>query len=239
MPAGHVASLHRWPVKSMAGEDVDALSLDPLGAAGDRTHALFAEFKGAPRRVNAEGVPRLLAWAAAYPLGAGDLLAREALPQPLVTAPDGSMRSWDDPELPAALAADLGREVTLAREPRGQQDRPATVHVTIEASLRALEEELGAPIDVRRFRSNIHVVLDAEAYAEEGWIGRRLQVGDAELQIVEGCERCAIPTRDPRTQEKWPQLLRHLAARHDTIFGVIGRPADAAVVRAGDAVRLL
>ena len=237
--SGHVASLHRWPVKSMGGEDVAALSLDALGAAGDRTHALFAEFKGAPRRINAEGVPRLLAWAAAYPVGAGDLLARDALPQPLVTGPDGSARSWDDPALPAALAADLGRDVTLAREPRGQQDRPATVHITIDASLRALEAELGGPIDVHRFRSNIHVVLDADAYAEAGWIGRRLRVGDAELEIVEGCERCAIPTRDPRTQEKWPRLLRHLAAQRDTIFGVIGRPVDAAVVRPGDAVRLL
>ena len=239
VPSGHVASLHRWPVKSMAGEDVAVLSLDRLGAAGDRAHALLAESEGAPRRIDAESVPRLLAWAAAYPVAPDVQLHRDDLPQPLVTDPDGCARSWDDPALPAALAADLGREVTLAREPRGQQDRPATVHVTIEASRRALEEELGAPIDVRRFRSNIHLVLDADPYAEEGWIGRRLQVGDAELELVEGCERCAIPTRDPRTQEKWPQLLRHLAAQRATIFGVIGRPVGPAVVRSGDRAQLL
>lgn len=239
MSAGRVLSLHRWPVKSMAGEDVDALSLDRLGAAGDRTHALFAQFDGAPRRINAEAFPRLLAWAAAYPVAPGAQLQRDAPPQPAVTAPDGSTRTWDDPGLPAALAADLGRDVRLARETRGQQDRPGTVHITIEASLRALAEELRAQVDVRRFRPNIHLELDAEPYAEEGWLGRRLRIGDAELELVEGCERCAIPTRDPQTQEKWPQLLRHLAAQRATTFGLIARAVAPAVVRPGDPAQLL
>jgi uncharacterized protein YcbX len=236
MPAGRVASLQRWPVKSMAGEHLDALTLDRWGATGDRTHALLDLFNGLPRRVNAEVLPRLLAWSAAYPTAA---VGRAAPPQPLLTGPDGSVRAWDDPELPAALEADLGRPVTLSREPRGQQDRPGTVHVTVEASLGALAEALGAPIDVARFRSNIHLDLDAEPYAEERWLGRRLRIGEAELEIVELCERCAIPTRDPRTQEKWPQLLRLLAAERATTFGLIARPLAPAVVRCGDAADLL
>jgi uncharacterized protein YcbX len=236
MTAGRVASLQRWPVKSMAGERLDSLSLDRWGATGDRTHAVFDVFRGAQRRVNAEVLPRLLAWAAAYPTAA---VAREAPPQPVVTAPDGSARTWDDPELPAALAADLGRPVTLEREPRGQQDRPATVHVTVEASLRALGERLGAPVDMTRFRSNIHLELDAEPFAEERWLGRRLRIGDVELEIVEDCERCSIPARDPRTQEKWPQLLRLLAAERALTFGLIARPLGPAIVRRGDAAELL
>jgi uncharacterized protein len=239
MAAGRVLSLHRWPVKSMAGERVDVLSLDRWGAAGDRTHAVFDVFKGAPRRVNAGVAPRLLAWAAAYRTAADVALARDAPPQPVVTAPDGTARCWDDPELPAALGADLGRPVTLACEPRGQQDRPATVHVTIQASLRALGESFGAPVDLCRFRSNIHLDLDAEPYAEERWVGRRLQVGGVELEILEGCERCVIPTRDPRTLERWPQLLRLLAAEHATTFGLIARAVRPAVVRCGDRAELL
>lgn len=237
MPAGRVVSLHRWPVKSMAGEDLDALSLDGFGAAGDRTHAVFDVFNGAPRRVNAEVLPRLLAWSAAYP----DAVAvdRENPPQAVITAPDATARDWDDPELPAALAADLGRPVTLVREPRGQQDRPTTVHVTVEATLLALGESLGAAVDLRRFRSNIHLELDAEPWAELDWIGRRLRIGGAELEVVEGCERCAIPTRDPQTQDKWPQLLRVLAAEHSTTFGLIARAVEPAVVRAGDDAMLL
>jgi uncharacterized protein YcbX len=129
--------------------------------------------------------------------------------------------------------------VTLARETRGQQDRPTTVHITVAASLRALGESLGAPVDLRRFRPNIHVELDAEPWAEHDWIGRRLRVGAAELAIVEGCERCAIPTRDPDTQDKWPQLLRLLAAERATTFGLIARALAPAVVREGDHATLL
>jgi uncharacterized protein YcbX len=237
MPSGRVVLLHRWPVKSMAGERVSALALDDFGATGDRTHAVFDVFKGAPRRVNAEVLPRLLAWGAAYP--DADPVDREAPPQPLVTAPDGTARAWDDPELPGALAADLGRAVTLARQPRGQQDRPTTVHVTVEASLRALGESLGAAVDVRRFRSNIHHELDAQPWAELDWSGRRLSIGDAEVEVVEPCERCAIPTRDPRTQDKWPELLRLLAAERATSFGLIVRALGPAVVRDGDRAALL
>ncbi|MEA2154976.1 MAG: uncharacterized protein QOE11_1116 [Solirubrobacteraceae bacterium] len=237
MPAGRVASLHRWPVKSMAGEHVAALALDGFGATGDRTHAVFDVFKGAPRRIDAEVLPRLLAWAAAYP--DPDPVDRDAPPQPIITAPDGTTRTWDDPELPAALAADLGRPLTLSREPRGQQDRPATVHITCAASLRALGEALGAPVDLRRFRPNIHLDLDAEPWAENDWIGRRLRVGEAELEVLEGCDRCAIPTRDPQTQDKWPQLLRLLAAERATIFGLIVRVLAPAVVRDGDSAELL
>ena len=236
MTTGRVASLQRWPVKSMAGERLESLSLDRWGVTGDRAHVVLDVFKGTDRRVNAEVLPRLLTWGAAYPTGA---VGREAPPQAVVTAPDGTDRTWTDPELPAALAADLGRPVTLAREPRGRQDRPATVHVTVEASLRALGAALGARVDVARFRSNIHLDLDAEAFAEERWLGRRLRVGDAELEIVERCERCAIPTRDPRTLEKWPQLLRLLASERATAFGLIARPLGAAVIRCGDGAELL
>jgi len=239
MATGSVTSLQRWPVKSMAGESVGALCLDPLGAVGDRSHALFDVFKGAPRRINAETVPRLLAWSAAYPGVDNDALERATLPQPTVTAPDGAVRRWDDPALPAALADDLGREVTLVCEPRGQQDRPATLHVTVGASLRAVADALGEAVDARRFRSNLHLELDAEPYAEETWLGRRLRVGQAELEIVDCCRRCAIPTRDPDTQRKWPALLRWLAAERATTFGVIVRATAPAVVRHGDGVTLL
>jgi uncharacterized protein YcbX len=43
---GTVAGLWRWPVKSMAGERVNALRLDGRGAGGDRTHAVTYENKG-------------------------------------------------------------------------------------------------------------------------------------------------------------------------------------------------
>src|SRR5215210_7131415 len=67
MPTGTVSRLWRWPVKSMAGEELRALSLGPRGVGGDRSHAVLHEHKGAWRPLTAREAPRLLAWRAAYP----------------------------------------------------------------------------------------------------------------------------------------------------------------------------
>lgn len=230
---GTVAELHRWPVKSLAGEPVEALRVDGRGAAGDRTHALEHVFKDARRRLTAREAPRMLAWRATY--GGAEIDPADP-PAPILTAPDGAEHAWDDPELPAALAADLGREVTLRRDVAGQQDLPDSLLLTTTATLAALEEELGQAVDLRRFRTNLQLELDAEAFAEEDWQGRRVTVGEAELELLHPCLRCVIPTRHPDNQVKWAELLRHLVRRHGGAFGINARPLRAATIRVGDPV---
>jgi hypothetical protein len=232
---GRVVSLHRWPVKSLGGEEVQALEVDGRGAAGDRAHALYDEFKGEPRRLTARQVPRVLLWHAAY--GAEEVPPDDP-PAPRLTSPAGETFTWGQPELPRALAEDLGRPVTLRRDPALMQDLPDSLLVTFGASHRAGEAELG-PLDPRRWRTNIHVEADAPAYAEAGWEGRALRVGDVVLDLLHPCERCVIPTRDPETAEKRPELLRHLAAERDLLFGINARPREHGWLRAGDAVALL
>jgi uncharacterized protein len=234
--AGTVLELRRFPVKSLAGERVDALRIDSRGAGGDRAQALTGIFGGVRRRLTVRQVPRMLAWSAAYPDAPGADLDPEDPPLPLLTAPDGRTFRWDDPALPGALRDDLGRPVTLERDMALMPDVPDTLLVTVEASRAALERELGRPIDRRRFRPNLHLRLDTPPFAEQRWTGRRLRIGDAELELLEPCERCAIPTRDPDTTEKWPALLRHLAAEHETLFGIYGRALRPATVRVGDPV---
>jgi len=237
--AGTVASLHRWPVKSLGGEAADALRIDGRGAGGDRAQALLGIFGGKRRRLTVRQVPRMLAWAAAYPQAPGAALDPDDPPLPVITGPDGRTWDWDDPGLPGALRDDLGRPVDLTRDLALMPDLPDSLLVTVEASRVALEAELGTPVDLRRFRTNLHVELDAAAFAEERWEGRRVRVGEAELELLHPCERCAIPTRDPDTSEKWPELLRWLAREHDTLFGINARAVRPATVRVGDAVTVL
>ena len=111
--------------------------------------------------------------------------------------------------------------------------------VTFEASRRRLEEELGFPLDIRRFRTNIHVdVGDAEPFAESGWEGRRLRIGDAELEIDHACDRCAITIHDPETLASEPDVLRVINDRHDTFFGVRVNALGGGTIRTGDRVEL-
>ena len=235
LATGHVTELHRWPVKSMAGQPVDALRLDERGAAGDRAHALFDEFKGAPRRLTVRQVPRLLLWQASYD---GADVSPDDVPFPELSAPDGRAYDWRDPELPQALEDDLGRPVALRRDLGLMQDLGHTLLVTTQATLDAVRGELGAELDLRRFRTNAHVVLDAPAYAEEDWEGRELTIGEATFRLLHPCERCVIPTRDPDTAHKFPELLRWLTREHRGLFGMNARPLNAARIAIGDPVSL-
>lgn len=231
--SGTVVSLHRWPVKSMGGEELRELHLDRRGIAGDRAHVLLDEHRGAPRLLTIRQVPRLLRWHASY---GEDAVAPGDVPLPWLTAPDGRRFGWDDPELPGALAQDLGRPLALHRHLALLQDLPDSVLVVTRASHDAVSAALGRALDPRRWRTNVVVELDAPAFAEEGWEGRELRIGDARLALLHPCERCVIPTRDPETATKDPEILRWLAAHRRTIFGMNARPLHPATIRAGDPV---
>jgi uncharacterized protein len=230
---GTLGGLARWPVKSMAGERLRAARLDGRGLGGDRTHALLEGGEG--RLLTAARAPQLLAWAAAYPGAPDDALDPAAPPRPSVRAPDGTVWAWDDPGLAAALGADLGRPVEPRRDPAGQQDLERSVLVTTEASRRALEAALGRPVDLRRFRTNLHLELDAPAFAEERWQGGRLRVGEVTLALLHPCARCVIPTRDPDGDgSRWPALLRHLHRARAGLFGINARVLVPGRVAVGD-----
>ena len=201
---------------------------------------MLHEHKGAWRPLTAREAPRLLAWHAGYPFNLDAGLDPGSPPHAIVTEPEGVRHwRWGDPHLRSALERDLGRPVRLERDVAGIPDVPATVLVTVAASLAALSEELGTEIDARRFRTNLHLELDAEPWAELGWAGAALELeGGVRLEIEQACERCAIPTRDPDTQEKWPGLLSHLAARHGQDFGVLARVIAPGRVSQGEQVRI-
>jgi uncharacterized protein len=237
---GTVRELWRYPVKSMAGERVDALRVDGRGAGGDRTHAVMHDHKGARKPLTAREAPRLLAWEARYPFNVGGGVDPAHPPFAIVTAPDGRSFRWGDPRLRHALANDLGRTVELARDVAGMQDLGRTLLVTTEASLRALGEELSGPVDVRRFRPNLHLDVDVPGWDDLTWEGRELAfAGGVRLRLLHPCERCAIPTRHPDTQVKWPGLLRYLHDAHEQNFGINARVITGGRIEAGEAVELV
>jgi uncharacterized protein len=237
---GTVAGLWRWPVKSMAGERVNALRLDGRGAGGDRTHAVTHLHKGRRKPLTAREAPRLLAWHARYPFNVDGGIDPARPPFAIVTAPDGRSYRWGDPRLKHALAGDLGREIELTRDIAGIQDLPRTLLITTEASLQALGDELGGPVDLRRFRPNLHLDLDAAGWAELGWAGAELAfAGGVRLRLLHPCERCAIPTRHPDTQVKWPGLLKHLTTTHEQNFGINARVLTGGRLEAGETVEII
>jgi uncharacterized protein YcbX len=81
----------------------------------------------------------------------------------------------------------------------GMSDAPfASVSILNEASLRALSQKIGKPLDPRRFRGNLW--LDGLAPWEEfDLVGKRLRIGEAEFDIVEPIGRCRATEANPDT----------------------------------------
>ncbi|MCC5577158.1 MOSC N-terminal beta barrel domain-containing protein [Microtetraspora sp. AC03309] len=241
MYRGTVDGLYRWPVKSLRGERVAAALLDHRGLAGDRAYALIDERPAhAGRRLTVRQSPGMLAWEAAYPATCDG--SPEPPGSPVLYSPGGVPWAWDDPELPAELTGSYGVPLSL-RAADGQQDRGPTVLVTFEASLRGLEEEMGAEVELDRFRPNVHLVTDAPAFAEESFTeGTVISVGEAVLEVTGDhtgpCIRCAVPSWDPQGRQRWPELQKHLITAHENKFGVIMRVTGPGTVRVGAAAEV-
>ncbi len=108
MSLGTVQSIHRFPVKSMAGEELERVAVARDGLAGDRAFAFRDEAAGEIR--GAKRLPKLMMLSARY--------LDEDMSRARVEFPDGSALFTDDPQLPARVSAWLGREVTVwPREP--------------------------------------------------------------------------------------------------------------------------
>ena len=107
MQIGRVLSIHRFPVKSMGGEELEHCEVGAEGLFGDRAFALRDEAAGEIR--GGKRLPRLMLCSARYlhePTGA-------SLPHAAIAFPDGSTTRTDDRQASRLLSDWLGREVTL------------------------------------------------------------------------------------------------------------------------------
>jgi uncharacterized protein YcbX len=118
---GQVRGLWRYPVKSMLGEPLQRLEVEPRGVVGDRGYALWDR---QARRVASAKHPRrwadLLRFRARYLAEprAGEPLPVVAVHGPFAgaAAPAATLRG-DDPALVASLSRCLGRTVSLLDQP--------------------------------------------------------------------------------------------------------------------------
>lgn len=78
-------------------------------------------------------------------------------------------------------------------------DAPAKLVSIINlASVRALEEKIGAHVNPLRFRANVYVEGLAP-FADHDWVGRRFTIGGVGLKGVHKTVRCAATNVDPVT----------------------------------------
>ena len=121
-------------------------------------------------------------------------------------------------------------------EGQGMTDAPEPfLSIHSLASLRALSEAAGRPLDMRRFRGNLW--LDGPAlWEEDEWVGRSLRVGAAVLEVVEPIFRCRATEAAPETGRSDADTLGAMTSlRGETSFGVYARVLEGGEVAEGDA----
>jgi uncharacterized protein YcbX len=113
-------------------------------------------------------------------------------------------------------------------------------------SVRALSEQVGQPLDVRRFRQNIVLEpVDGTPYIEEEWAGRLLVFGAdpdspdaARVRLIRKDHRCMIVNLDPDLGGQNPAVLRTLANERENCMGLYSSVEAQGLLQVGGPVYL-
>lgn len=251
MPA--VARISLAPVKGLGLVHPDRVEVTAAGVESDRRFHLVDE---TGRLVNGKLKGELLAvrpaWteetgelALVFPDGsvvAGEIELGEPIETSFYGRPvDGCVviGPWA-----AACSALAGTPLRLVQPlaPGDAHDRGGSVSLVSDGSLAELAARAGtASVDGRRFRMTFELT-GCEAHEEDRWLGARVRVGGALVEVRGPVGRCAITTLDPDTGRRDLDTLRVLEGyrdlREDSApgFGVVGVVVEPGTVRLGDAV---
>lgn len=161
---------------------------------------------------------------------AGRARLAEAVTAYLRTTSDARLLDADG-ILPLGLLGD-GRTARFQDRPQG------FISLHGAASVEAVDAAVPAPVDDRRFRSNI-VVSGTAPWAELDWAGR-VRIGEVVFEVQKPIERCAAITANPDTGVRDARLLRVLTGefgQDEATLGILLLPADGGgEIRVGDEV---
>lgn len=228
-PVGRVATIERFPVKSLVGEHLEEVPVDSRGLVGDRLWSVRdpdGKLGSGKTNTRFRRMDGLLDLAAAYD---GEV--------PVITFPDGRVLRGPGPETDRALSEHVGRHVSLAREEAVSHLDEGPVHLVTTASLATLSLAHGAPVDWRRTRANLLVALEGEGFPEHGWVGRLVRVGpEVVLRIRDVMPRCVMVNAAQDGLPVDAQVLRTVTGLTAGALGVVADVERGGVVTEGAAV---
>jgi hypothetical protein len=260
--AARVTALSIVPVKGLRVANVEQVALEPGGARGDRRFYLVegrgwmvnGKHSGALNEIVAELDPderddgageRLTLRFRDGSQVSGTIELGEELQTRFHSRPRAA-RLLRGP-FSAALSEHAGEQLRIVQAGDGSSaiDRGAEGGVSLisRGSLTALalvaEQE---SLDARRFRMTIEID-GVQAFAEDGWLGRELRVGEAAIRPHGHVGRCIVTSRHPESGAvdlPTLDLLRSFRSGLDTTeplpFGVYGEVVRPGIVRVGDRV---
>lgn len=264
---GTVASLHRYPVKSMMGEELNATHVGMKGFQGDRVFAIAdAETGKIASAKNPSKWPTLFNFRATF----AEPLNGDSLPPVWITLPDGGAVSTEDKNIATRLSSSLGKPVRflkgaassgtleeywpdidgLAKRDVVTDEAMPTetffdlgmIHLLTTATLdsyRLLYPE--GRFETRRFRPNliIQTLPDLKGFPENEWDEKILAIGsEVKIKITGPCGRCVMTTLPQGDLPKDTGILKTAAKHNQARVGAYASVLQGGVIRAGDPVRI-
>jgi len=254
-----VAWISIAPVKGLALQHRESVRLEPFGVRDNRRFHLIGEDG---RLLNGKQLAPLVRISADWDEGNGRL----ALGFPDGNVLEGEVElgdivstsfyghrhvegrlvvgPWSD-----ALSEFVGQPVRLVQPTAvgaGNDRAGGGVSILSTGSLEAIREAAGIsePVDPRRFRM-LFGVEGVGAHAEDGWVGHRVQIGEAEVEVLGNVGRCLVTSRHPDSGARNLPTLDVLAEYRGDLetterlpFGVWGGVTKPGVVHLGDPVRV-
>lgn len=251
----------RFPVKGFSPQPLEAAELTPgKPIPGDRRFALAhgaSAFDPANPRwekkahfLNWARNPKIAALHCAFDPGGTKITVADL-------DPETSLGQIDDADLTtkegrAALEAlvlqhmeerDTRGNVSVVEAPDAWFTDMPDPFISLQntASLRDLGQHTGkdGAFDWRRLRANL-LVEGFDAWAERDWIGKRIRIGQALLEVAQPIGRCVATHIDPDTAEKNIPVLDILQNTYgNTNCGVYARVIEAGRIDLNDRVEIV
>ena len=264
---GRMVAIWRYPVKSMMGEELNAIEVTDRGLRGDRAYALVdVETGKVVSAKNPRRWPNLFDFRAAYVDEPRD---RQSLPAVRIILPGGEAVTTDQADVESQLSAAVSRQVRLTQSPGqsatsegywpddawlAQRDEVfefalpagtffdgAAIHLVTTATLDRLRVlNPASRFEVPRFRPNLVIEPTSEAngFIENGWIGRTLVFGDVRLRVDGPCPRCIMTTLSQGSLPKDAGVLRTVVQENAGNVGVYATVVQGGRVRRGGGVEI-
>ena len=208
----YVAALWRYPVKTLAGEQLSTATIGPDGVAGDR----LVRVRGPEGVRTARRHYRLL--------GLHGTLSADGTP--LVNG-----YRWDSAEAAGLVKSAGGQDAWLERADEAERFDVLPLLVATDGAVAAFGR------DVRRLRPNI-VVGGVPGLGETEWPGATLQIGRAIVRLDSLRGRCPMTTVDPDTLERDPEVLRDIGRRFGGRLALNAEVVRDGTISVGDPVTI-
>ncbi len=252
MQQARLAAMTRYPVKGLAGQEVETATLSPGGPLPhDRRFALIYSTTGSGQPsedwsqnrqfVGLDYEERLAALGLDYDA--------ESCTVTLLRAGKQVARGKADTAIGRTLLTQFFTAY-LKSSPRGAPkfvEAPQQafsefdeifLHLISRRSIEDIERVARQPVDPRRFRANL-IIEDLPAWRELDWIGKRLRIGEALFEVADKTQRCAATTVNPDTAKRDLNIPRTLRAGFGHLdMGIYLRVMEGGRISAGDGVSL-